>query len=93
MVIEPSAWQDWLDPGNTDVADVSRLLVPAASGGLTSHPVSTAVNNVRNNGPELTDVMPDAGPGSASPNSLPRSGPSGTDPPDGTPAGSGETLF
>jgi putative SOS response-associated peptidase YedK len=93
MVIEPSAWQDWLDPGNTDVADVGRLLVPAASGGLTTHPVSTAVNNVRNNGPGLTDVLPDAGPASASPDSLARSGPSGEHPPDGAPAGSGDTLF
>lgn len=93
MVIEPSSWQDWLDPGNSDVADVGRLLVPAVSGRLTSHPVSTAVNNVRNNGPELTDVLPDPGPGSAAPDSLPRSGPSDAQPPDGSPAGSGGTLF
>jgi putative SOS response-associated peptidase YedK len=93
MVIQPSAWQDWLDPGNTDAADVGRLLVPAASGGLTSHPVSTAVNNVRNNGPELTGALPDAGPGSAPPDSLPRSGPSGEHPPDGGPAGTADTLF
>jgi putative SOS response-associated peptidase YedK len=93
MVIEPSSWQDWLDPGNTDVADVGRLLVPAVSGRLTSHPVSAAVNNVRNNGPELTGVLPDAGPGPAAPDSQPRSGPSGAQPTDGSPAGSGGTLF
>jgi hypothetical protein len=28
-------------------------MLPAMAGGLTSHPVSTAVNFVRNNGPEL----------------------------------------
>jgi hypothetical protein len=33
-----------------------------AGGGLTSHPVSTAVNFVRNNGPELIEPVPAAGP-------------------------------
>jgi putative SOS response-associated peptidase YedK len=53
MVIPPESWADWLDPGNTDVADVKTLLAPAMAGGLASYPVSTAVNSVRNNGPEL----------------------------------------
>ena len=89
MVIERSAWQDWLDPASTEAADVSRLLVPAAAGGLTSHPVSTAVNNVRNNGPQLTDALPEAGPSDAPP------GPaaSGAHPPDAAASGSGDTLF
>jgi len=62
MVIEPSAWADWLDPGLTATADVRPLLVPASSGALTSYPVSTAVNNVRNNGPELREPIPGAHP-------------------------------
>jgi putative SOS response-associated peptidase YedK len=62
MVIEPSAWADWLDPGLTAAADVTPLLVPASSGALTSYPVSTAVNNVRNNGPELREPIPGAHP-------------------------------
>ncbi len=53
MVIEPDRWADWLDPAATDPADLAALLAPAASGGLVSYPVSTAVNSVRNNGPEL----------------------------------------
>jgi putative SOS response-associated peptidase YedK len=53
MVIQPASWTDWLDPGNTDRADLRSLLTPAAAGGLTSYPVSVAVNSVRNNGPEL----------------------------------------
>jgi len=93
MVIERPAWPDWLDPDNTEVSEVNGLLVPAASSGLTSHPVSTAVNNVRNNGPELTGVLPDADldPSSSLPQS--RSGPPGEHPPDGGPADSGGTLF
>ncbi|GII02586.1 SOS response-associated peptidase [Planobispora takensis] len=50
MLIERDRWADWLDPG---VADAREFLVPAGSTGLTLRPVSTAVNSVRNNGPEL----------------------------------------
>jgi putative SOS response-associated peptidase YedK len=62
MVIDPERWADWLDPAASDPADVAALLAPAASSGLISYPVSTAVNSVRNNGPELiTRIKP--GPG------------------------------
>ena len=69
MVIEPDRWADWLDPAANDPADLAALLAPAASSGLISYPVSTAVNSVRNNGPELLnriELAPpgaDAGPG------------------------------
>jgi putative SOS response-associated peptidase YedK len=69
MVIEPDRWADWLDPAASDPADLAALLAPAASSGLISYPVSTAVNSVRNNGPELLkriELVPpgaDAGPG------------------------------
>jgi putative SOS response-associated peptidase YedK len=53
MVIEPDRWADWLDPAADDPADLAALLAPAASSGLISYPVSTSVNSVRNNGPEL----------------------------------------
>ena len=55
MVIEPERWAEWLDPAANDPADLMALLAPAASGGLTSYPVSQAVNSVRNNGPELIE--------------------------------------
>lgn len=53
MLVERDRWADWLDPGLTSTDDARALLVPAAPGRLTAYPVSTAVNNVRNNGPEL----------------------------------------
>ncbi|MBB6351777.1 SOS response-associated peptidase [Nonomuraea muscovyensis] len=60
MMIERDRWADWLDPKLTDSEDASRLLVPADAGRLTAVPVSTAVNNVRNNGPDLIKpVSPD----------------------------------
>jgi len=55
MVIAPDSWADWLDPGNSDPADLQALLAPAAAEGLASYPVSTAVNSVRHNGPDLIE--------------------------------------
>ena len=53
MVITREHWADWLDPDNTEPSQLQATMLPAMAGGLTSHPVSTAVNFVRNNGPEL----------------------------------------
>jgi putative SOS response-associated peptidase YedK len=55
MVVPASHWADWLDPGGDDRAGLMSLLAPAASAGLISYPVSTAVNSVRNNGPQLIE--------------------------------------
>jgi putative SOS response-associated peptidase YedK len=65
MVIPPDSWSEWLDPANNDVGDLQVLLTPAAVSGLTSYPVSTAVNSVRNNGPRLIEpaLAPGAAPG------------------------------
>jgi putative SOS response-associated peptidase YedK len=50
LVVQPEDWAAWLDPHLKDAAD---LLHPAVEIGLTAYPVSTLVNSVRNNGPEL----------------------------------------
>ncbi|MEQ6900071.1 SOS response-associated peptidase [Nocardioides sp. YIM 152588] len=50
----------WLAPG-TAKGDLAELLVPAQQTGLVAHPVSTAVGNVRNNGPELVEPLPAEG--------------------------------
>jgi putative SOS response-associated peptidase YedK len=71
MVIAPESWDDWLDPANNDRELLIATMQPATSsgtGGLTSHPVSTAVNSVRNNGPDLIAPLhppqpPDGDPG------------------------------
>jgi putative SOS response-associated peptidase YedK len=57
MVIPPGGWADWLDPANSDVADLQALLAPAMVSGLTTYPVSTEVNSVRNNGPHLIEPV------------------------------------
>jgi putative SOS response-associated peptidase YedK len=59
VVLAPSAWATWLDPSVTDTAELSSLLVPLddADGALVLRDVSRAVNDVRNNGPELLDPV------------------------------------
>ena len=53
MVIAPDHWADWLNPDSSEPGQLQATMLPAMAGGLTSHPVSMAVNSVRNNGPEL----------------------------------------
>ncbi len=61
VVLPPSAWDRWLDPGNHDTTSLGNLLVPAPPHLLTLHPVGTEVGNVRNEGPQLIEpVDPDA---------------------------------
>lgn len=57
LMVTPEARDRWLDPRVTG-ADLLDLLTPAAPGALEAFPVSTAVNNVRNNGPELVAPLP-----------------------------------
>jgi putative SOS response-associated peptidase YedK len=61
MLVEPERFDAWLDPALTAPDDVRSLLVPAAAGSLGAYPVSTAVNKVRNNGPELVKPLSDLG--------------------------------
>jgi putative SOS response-associated peptidase YedK len=62
LLVEPERYAAWLDPSNgAGPDDLRDLLVPAAPGRLEAYPVSTQVNNVRNNGPELVDPLPAEG--------------------------------
>ena len=58
LMVERDRWAAWLDPGASARDDLLSLLVPAAPGRLEAFPVSTDVNNVRNNGPELVEPIP-----------------------------------
>lgn len=60
LVLSTESWASWLDP---DRADVEELLVPSRDvvDALELRPVSTAVNNVRNNGSELLAPLADPG--------------------------------
>lgn len=55
VIIAPEGYAQWLDPVRSGDPDFD-LLLPV--GALTAHPVSTAVNSVRNNSPELVEPIP-----------------------------------
>ncbi len=57
MTVARQDWAAWLDAG-TPLDEVGTLLTPATSGRLDAYPVSTLVNSVRNNGPELIEPLP-----------------------------------
>ncbi len=57
LLVEPQRYAAWLDPHSSDVGELTGLLVPAAPGRLEPYPVGPAVNNVRNNGPELLEPL------------------------------------
>lgn len=57
MIVPEEHWTDWLDPGNTDPADIMPLMSAPPSGSLDIYAVSRLVSNVRNNGPELIEPL------------------------------------
>jgi putative SOS response-associated peptidase YedK len=57
LLVERDKYAAWLDPTVSDPAALEGLLVPAAPGRLEAFPVSTLVNNVKNNGPELVEPV------------------------------------
>jgi putative SOS response-associated peptidase YedK len=60
VVLEPDAWEAWLDVDGHDVEALQSLLVPAGDGVITRTRASKAVNNVRNDGPELLEPDDDS---------------------------------
>jgi putative SOS response-associated peptidase YedK len=60
VILPRSAWDTWLDRENDDLDLLGRLLVPCDPELTVLRPVSTQVNNVRNDGDELiSEVEPD----------------------------------
>ncbi|MGH8940592.1 MAG: SOS response-associated peptidase, partial [Actinomycetes bacterium] len=58
LLVERERYAEWLDPSRDDADELAALLVPAAPGRLSAFPVSTEVNNVRNNSPHLVEPIP-----------------------------------
>jgi putative SOS response-associated peptidase YedK len=56
MTIPRADWAAWLDH-SVGAADAAGFLMPAMAARLDAYPVSTAVNSVRNNGPELLEPL------------------------------------
>lgn len=59
LFVEPDRYDAWLDPsGGSDPDALRGLLVPASPGLLQAVPVSTKVNKVTNDGPDLVEPLP-----------------------------------
>jgi putative SOS response-associated peptidase YedK len=54
-ILPPETWGSWLREDNDDVDALGRLLVPAPPRFVELYPVSTEVNNVRNDGAHLIE--------------------------------------
>ncbi|HLH74195.1 MAG TPA: SOS response-associated peptidase [Chloroflexota bacterium] len=52
-ILPEDAWETWLDPAFQDIGPLQSLLRPYPSERLEAYPVSTRVNSVQNEGPEL----------------------------------------
>jgi putative SOS response-associated peptidase YedK len=57
VILERDVWDIWLDPENDDVGSLTQLLVPVPSSEVQLVPVSTLVNTVTNDGPELIEAV------------------------------------
>ena len=49
VILKPSAYESWLDPGNQDAAELEKILENEIITELVSYPVSKQVNSTRNN--------------------------------------------
>lgn len=58
VVLEPGAWDRWLDPELDEAGAVTDLLVASPAGTLRSLRVGRAVSSVGNDGPELLEPAP-----------------------------------
>jgi putative SOS response-associated peptidase YedK len=58
LVLPAERWSDWLDPQLREQDDVRALIVPPEPGRFAAVPVTTRVNSVRNDGPELLEPAP-----------------------------------
>jgi putative SOS response-associated peptidase YedK len=58
VVLDPDRWAAWLDPAVDDEPTVRELLASPGPGRFVAYPVTTLVNTVRNDGPELLTPAP-----------------------------------
>jgi len=59
VIVPPEHHAAWLDPSNDDTDQLRSLLTPAETAGWTTHPISKAVNNPRNDNAELLEPIED----------------------------------
>jgi putative SOS response-associated peptidase YedK len=55
VILQPTDYEQWLDPDNQDTVRLKQLLIPATGDTLTEWPVSRMLNNPRNEGPQCAE--------------------------------------
>ncbi len=58
VLVPADRWDEWLDPTSDVIESFADLFTAANDGVLEMHPVSTDVNNVRNNSADLVTPLP-----------------------------------
>ena len=56
VILDSADYDRWLDPQVQDSVELAALLTPFPSERMTARPVSTFVNNVRNQGPQCVET-------------------------------------
>ena len=57
VILSPDTYRHWMDPHNESVEDLLELLQPYDAALMKAYPVSTEVNNSRNQGPHLVEPV------------------------------------
>ena len=57
VIVAPDDYSRWLDPELRDPAEIGRMLAPYPADEMKAYPISTRVNDVRNDGPELVQPV------------------------------------
>lgn len=57
VILRPEHEADWLSPDVTDALEIEQLLNPRPASEMLTYPVSKAVNNVRNDSPDLIEPL------------------------------------
>src|SRR5262245_19593153 len=55
VILDPADYGRWLDPNVQDPSELLPLLAPLPAERMTARPVSTFVNNVKNQGPQCVE--------------------------------------
>jgi putative SOS response-associated peptidase YedK len=59
VIIAPEDYARWLDPAGTDQAGIARMLLPYAAELMRAYPVSSRVNDARNDDAQLVKQASD----------------------------------
>ena len=57
VILSPTSYDLWLDPGFRDLAATTEMLKPYDAGRMRRYPVSTRVNNVMNDDRECSEPI------------------------------------